>query len=129
MVLCPRLAMRRSIFFYVFGIVIPAFALLYLGLQSVQRQRQAIAPLAESNRGLAAEKLASRVQPRSRELASECPKHRIGCEIGTFRPRNSIGFPGVLGARLAFDRYSSGSRAKHAKYTKKPLVSWTVFRL
>jgi len=73
--------MRRSILLYLFGIVTPALVLLYLGLQSVDRQRQAIATLGESNRVLAAEKLASRVQQRSRELTAECLKQGTGCEI------------------------------------------------
>src|ERR1041385_7223507 len=75
--------MRRSILLYLFGIVTPALVLLYLGLQSVQRQRQAITALAGSNRALAAEKLASRVQQRSRELTSECLTQHTGCDIAT----------------------------------------------
>lgn len=76
--------MRRSILLYLFGITIPALVLLYLGLQSVERQQQAIAGLAESNRLLAAEKLADRLQKRSRDLALACLQHsESGCEIAT----------------------------------------------
>jgi hypothetical protein len=51
--------MRRGVLLHSFVIVAPALILLYLGLQSVQRQHQAIGALAESNRILAAEKLAT----------------------------------------------------------------------
>ena len=83
MILCPRLVMRRSILLYLFGVVTPGLMLLYLAVQSVERQRQAIATLAKSNHALGAEKLAARVQQRSRELTSECLKQRTGCEIAT----------------------------------------------
>ena len=61
----------RAIFIYLFAIVAPALALLYLALQSVERQREAIRVLSESNRQLANEKAAAEVERRSLELARQ----------------------------------------------------------
>ncbi len=54
-----------------FAIAAPALVLLYLGLQSVQRQHKAIRTLAESNRVLANEKVAAEIEQRSVELARQ----------------------------------------------------------
>jgi signal transduction histidine kinase len=67
-----RKRLTRAIFIYLFAIAAPALSLLYLGLQSVQRQHKAIRTLAESNRVLANEKVAAELERRSMELAHQC---------------------------------------------------------
>jgi len=67
-----RKRLTRAIFIYLFAIAAPALVLLYLGLQSVQRQHKAIRTLAESNRVLANEKVAAELERRSMELARQC---------------------------------------------------------
>lgn len=80
--------MRRGVLLYLFAIVAPALVLLYLGLQSVERQHQAIGVLAESNRILAAEKLSAALQQRTRQIAEAClrepksaPPFRTRCAL------------------------------------------------
>lgn len=63
---------RRAILVYLVTIVGPTLVLLYLGLQSVQRQEQAIASLTATNRRLLAERLATEVARRSDQLAATC---------------------------------------------------------
>ena len=58
----PRLY-RRAILIYLATIVAPACGLLWLGLQSFERQRQAL-------RSLTAEKLAAALEARTREAAA-----------------------------------------------------------
>lgn len=54
---------RRAIILYVAAIVLPAIALLWLGIESFERQKQALATLT-------AEKIASSVQERLRKSAT-----------------------------------------------------------
>ena len=54
--------MRRAILIYVFTIVVPACVLLGMGVQSFQRQRQAVETLT-------AEKLARELETRTHEAA------------------------------------------------------------
>lgn len=63
---------RRAIRIYVVAIVVPALVLLYLGLKSVQRQRDAINALLVSNLRLSGEKLASELEHRTAQLAEAC---------------------------------------------------------
>ncbi len=63
---------RRAVAIYLVAIVGPTLVLLYLGLQSVARQRQAISVLTASNVRLAGEKLAADVEHRVRRLAEAC---------------------------------------------------------
>jgi len=60
---------RRALLIYLLAIVGPTLVLLYLGLQSVGRQRQAIAELTASNLRLSAERLAAEMERRTRQLA------------------------------------------------------------
>jgi hypothetical protein len=62
---------------YLVAIVGPALVLLYLGWQSVQRQRQAIANLTLSNLVLSGEKLAEELE---RQTASA---HLAGAEVNS----------------------------------------------
>ena len=64
-----RHSYRRAIFVYLVAIVGPTLVFLYLGLQSVQRQRQAITSLTASNLRLSAEKLAGELERRVQQLA------------------------------------------------------------
>jgi signal transduction histidine kinase len=57
---------------YLLAIVGPTLVLLFLGLQSVQRQRQAIASLTESNLRLSGERLAGELERRVGQLAEAC---------------------------------------------------------
>jgi signal transduction histidine kinase len=67
-----RKRLTRAIFIYLFAIAAPALVLLYMGLQSVQRQHEAIRTLAGSNRAMANEKVAAEMERRSVELARQC---------------------------------------------------------
>jgi len=74
---------RRPIVIYLLAIVAPALVLLYFGLQSVQRQREAITSLTLSNLRLTAEHLAADFEQRSWELARACLRDR---ELERVRP-------------------------------------------
>ena len=63
---------RRPILIYLMAIVGPTLALLYLGLQSVERQYQAIATLTQSNLRLSGERLAAELARRTEHLAELC---------------------------------------------------------
>ena len=63
---------RRAILLYLVTIVGPTLVLLYLGLESVQRQQQAITSLTATNQRLMAERVAVEVARRSDELAARC---------------------------------------------------------
>src|SRR5437763_12746899 len=99
--------MQRGVLLYLFAIAAPALILLYLGLQSVQRQHQAIGVLAKSNRVLAAEKLAASLDQRTRQLATSClrewksaPPDREVCPIAQH-------FFIVAGGGIAYPRVQS----------------------
>jgi signal transduction histidine kinase len=57
---------------YVLAIVGPTLALLFLGLQSVQRQRQAVTSLTAANLRLSGERLVAEVERRVMQLAEGC---------------------------------------------------------
>jgi len=61
---------RRVLPVYLFAIVAPTLVLLYLGLQSVKRQREAIVSLSESNLRLSGDRLAAELERRTSELAA-----------------------------------------------------------
>ena len=68
----PRLY-RRAVLIYLLTIVFPVCVLLWLGIQSFDRQREALATLTE-------EKLAAAIDTRTREAAGrrlpDCPRTR-----------------------------------------------------
>jgi hypothetical protein len=74
---------RRAIRIYVVAIVVPALVLLYLGLKSVQRQRDAINTLLVSNLRLSGEKLASELEHRTAQLAEACLREAAAVNVGT----------------------------------------------
>jgi hypothetical protein len=86
---------RRAIRIYVAAIVVPALVLLYLGLKSVQRQRDAIDALLVSNLRLSGEKLASELEHRTAQLAEACLREAAGVDVGTSDERQ---------IRLQFER-------------------------
>ncbi len=63
---------RRAILVYLVAIVGPTLVLLYLGMQSVQRQGEAINSLTVSNLRLSGERLAAEVERQSQALAESC---------------------------------------------------------
>jgi signal transduction histidine kinase len=67
-----RLPHRRAVWLYLLAIVGPTLALLFLGLQSVRRQRQAVASLTASNLRLSGERLAAELERRVSQLAEAC---------------------------------------------------------
>jgi signal transduction histidine kinase len=67
-----RLSHRRAVWLYLLAIVGPTLALLFLGLQSVRRQRQAVASLTASNLRLSGERLAAQLERRVSQLAEAC---------------------------------------------------------
>jgi signal transduction histidine kinase len=67
-----RLPRRRAVLLYLLAIVGPTVALLFLGLQSVRRQRQAVASLTASNLRLSGERLAAELERRVSQLAEAC---------------------------------------------------------
>jgi len=68
----PQVLYRRAIFVYLAVIVVPALVLLYLGLQSVKRQNEAISALQASNLRLSQERLAAELERRSALVAETC---------------------------------------------------------
>ncbi len=72
----PKLwaSQRRALLVYALAIAGPTLVLLYLGLQSVERQRQAIAGLMLSNLRLSSEKLAAELERRVWQAAEGCLK-------------------------------------------------------
>lgn len=60
---------RRVLPLYLIAIVVPTLVLLYLGLQAVRRQREAIASLSVSNLHLSGDRLAAELERRAAELA------------------------------------------------------------
>jgi signal transduction histidine kinase len=67
-----RLPRRRVVLLYLLAIVGPTLALLFLGLQSVRRQRQAVTSLTASNLRLSGERLAAELERRVNQLAEAC---------------------------------------------------------
>jgi signal transduction histidine kinase len=67
-----RLSHRRAVLLYLLAIVGPTLALLFLGLQSVRRQRQAVTSLTASNLRLSGERLAAELERRVSQLAEAC---------------------------------------------------------
>jgi signal transduction histidine kinase len=63
---------RVVVLIYLLAIAGPTVVLLVLGLQSVARQREAIAGLAVSNLRLSADRLAAELERRARALADAC---------------------------------------------------------
>jgi hypothetical protein len=63
---------RKAILVYLMAIVTPALVLLYFGVASFQRQRQAVDTLLRSNLRLSGERLAVEVESRATELARAC---------------------------------------------------------
>jgi len=63
---------RRAAFLYLLAIVVPTLVLLYLGLQSVRRQAQAVASLTAANQRLSGERLAAELERRVEQLARTC---------------------------------------------------------
>jgi len=66
-----RLSHRRAVSLYLLAIVGPTLALLFLGLQSVRRQRQAVASLTASNLRLSGERLGAALERRLRAGAHQ----------------------------------------------------------
>ena len=67
-----RLSHRRAVLLYLLAIVGPTLALLFLGLQSVRRQRLAVASLTASNLRLSGERLATELERRVSQLTEAC---------------------------------------------------------
>lgn len=87
-----RRSHRRWVLLYLLAIVGPTLALLFLGLQSVQRQRQAVRSLKATNLRLSGERLVSELERRVSQLAEACLRDG---EIARLR--------GPLGAPIAPD--------------------------
>ncbi|HSB13539.1 MAG TPA: histidine kinase dimerization/phospho-acceptor domain-containing protein, partial [Bryobacteraceae bacterium] len=68
----PHILYRRAILVYLAVIVVPALVLLYLGLQSVKRQNEAISALRASNLRLSQERLEEELERRTALLAETC---------------------------------------------------------
>ena len=63
---------RRAILAYLLAIVGPALVLLYLGVDSVRRQHEAIVNLTRSNLQLSGARLAAEIEARTTRLAEAC---------------------------------------------------------
>jgi len=63
---------RRAVLIYLVAIVGPALVLLFLGLQSIRRQREAMAALTASNLRLTGERLAAELERRTNQAAEAC---------------------------------------------------------
>ena len=72
MALLRELRHRRSIVVYLLAIVAPALVLLYFGVESFERQREALDTLLRANLRLSAEKLAAELERRVKEEAQAC---------------------------------------------------------
>jgi signal transduction histidine kinase len=73
---------RRVLLVYLIVIVSPTLGFLYLGLESVQRQRQAITSLTLANLRLSGEQLAAEFERHARQLAEKCLRNE---ELGSLR--------------------------------------------
>jgi signal transduction histidine kinase len=73
---------RRVLLVYLIVIASPTLGFLYLGLESVQRQRQAITSLTLANLRLSGEQLAAELERRARHLAENCLRDE---ELGGLR--------------------------------------------
>jgi signal transduction histidine kinase len=87
-----RLSHRRAVLLYLLAIVGPTLALLFLGLQSVRRQRQAVASLTASNLRLSGERLAAELERRVGQLAEAC-----------LRDKEIVRIHGLAGPPIASD--------------------------
>ena len=63
---------RRTILVYLLAIVVPALALLYFGVESLKRQREAVGSLFRSNLRFSGERLAGELERRATQLAQAC---------------------------------------------------------
>lgn len=68
---------RRAISVYVAAVAIPAFTLLFFGVQSYGRQRQAMSTLMRSNARLSGERLAAELENRTIQLAQGCLREAV----------------------------------------------------
>lgn len=86
---------RRAILIYLLAIAVPALVLLYLGIQSVERQRRAMETLLVANRRLSEEKLAAELARRTALLAEACLRDQqtvsyAGAELEKLRRKHPI---------------------------------------
>ena len=72
---------RRAVLLYLVAIVGPTLVLFYLGLQSVQRQRQAVNALTVSNLRLSGERLAVELERRVTQRAEACLRDAASDEL------------------------------------------------
>ena len=87
-----RRSHRRWVLLYLLAIVGPTLALLFLGLQSVRRQRQAVRSLTATNLRLSGEQLVAELERRAAQLADACLRDG---DFGRMQ--------GTLGAPIALD--------------------------
>jgi hypothetical protein len=89
-----RLSHRRAVLLYLLAIVGPTLALLFLGLQSVRRQRQAVTSLTASNLRLSGEGLVAELERRVSQLAETCLRDKeIVRTYGS--PKGSVTVPSI----------------------------------
>ena len=97
----------RPLAIYLLAIAGPTLALLYLGLQSVQRQRQAIDSLTSANARLAGEQFVTSFERDVIQLAESC---LLDERLGDFQFSGGSLAP-VENARRILPAKASGSRA------------------
>ena len=85
----PRQPYRHAILVSLIAIVTPTLVLLYLGIHSVLRQREAIATLSVSNLRLSGEKVVAELERRTRELADACLQNEQLAELAGTAARAS----------------------------------------
>ena len=78
-----RLSHRRAVFLYLLAIVGPTLVLLYMGLQSVRRQRQAVTSLTASNLRLSGDRVVAELERRAeRHFVSPVVLAKICANVG-----------------------------------------------
>lgn len=100
---------RRPLLIYLTAIVGPTLVLLYLGLESVQRQQQAVAGLRATTLRLAGEQLAAELERRTARLAGESLRDS---ELRELRPAGGGGLVPEEAHRLRviFERVAARHR-------------------
>jgi hypothetical protein len=101
-----RIRPRRAVVLYVAATVAPTLALLYLGLLSVHRQRDAIHSLTAANLQLSAVQLADAIEARVRAAAAACLRDPALATAGW--ERDGAGVRPLTHRRAVFDRVLEG---------------------
>jgi signal transduction histidine kinase len=104
-----EIAHRRAVLVYVVVIAVPALVLLYFGIESFEREREAVATLVRSNQHLSGERVAAELERRTTQLAQDCLRQAEGVplyktELDRLRAAHPVAryFFAVQGGRVVY---------------------------